>query len=224
MNQESKEYVRSNMQQYKYWMYYIYDDNDETYNLYAYTNDKVISKTFESQRNMDKFKKVSKTLDKLEVHNLAEDNQCQLLELMPVEFYDSECDEKYVVTYALTTEEKLNFIHISANAQLNLYKNSWTNPLIFKKEIQKALFTIDYYKRFVNIADTLTPNAKHNLAHDIIDNIRQICEDGGFYPSHQEDEYFDSYVDAVYNRLPEFSEDIEVDQLAILIKCIKDTL
>lgn len=203
---------------YKYWIYYLKGE------IYAYTDDKVLAKIFENQRDTDKFEKETRKLNKLEVHDMAENYQCQMLEIYPIEFYDDETKEKYSVSYALTTSEKLEFIHLSTNVELNIYKNTWTNPLIFKKDIQKALFTLNYYKYFINIADTLTPNAKHNLAHDIIDNIRQICEDGGFFAANQEESYFDTYTSMVCNRLPELGEDVEVDQLAILIQCIKETL
>lgn len=213
------------MKTYKYWLYYkIDDEDDDTHSLYAYTNDKSIAAVFENQRNMDKFYKTTKNMTSIDVHNLAEDFQCMILEMQPVEFYDDENDETYLVQYALTTTEKLDFIYYMSNVSLTIYKNAWTNPLIFNDDIQKALFTLNYYKYYLHIADTLTNDAKKRLANKTIDNIRQICEEGGFYPAKQEDAYFNSYIEMVTKRLPDMDEDVKVDQLAVLVKCIKDTM
>ena len=192
--------------------------------LYAYTNDKSISETFEKQRNMSKFYRVTKKMTSEDVHNLAEDYQCMIVEMVPVEFYDKDTDESYTVQYALTTTEKLDFIYYMSNTSITIYKNAWTNPLIFNDEIQKALFNLNYYKYYLHIADTLTNDAKKKLSNKIVENIRQICEEGGFYPYKQQDEYFNSYIDMIYKRIPDLEEDVKIDQLAILVKCIKDTI
>lgn len=213
------------MKTYKYWLYYkIDEDNSESYDLYAYTNDKSISETFENQRNMSKFRRVIKKMTPKDIHDLAENYQCMIVEMVPVEFYDRENDESYTVQYALTTTEKLDFIYYMSNTSISVYKNSWTNPLIFNDEIQKALFNLNYYKYYLHIADTLSADAKKKLSNKVVENIRQICEDGGFYPNHQQDEYFNTYIDMIYNRIPDLEEDVKVDQVAILVKCIKDTL
>lgn len=217
--------MRGSMKTYKYWLYYkINDDETDSYDLYAYTNDKSISEIFEKQRNMGKFYRAIKKMTTEDVHDLAENYQCMIVEMVPIEFYDKDTDESYTVQYALTTTEKLDFIYYMSNTSITIYKNSWTNPLIFNDEIQKALFNLNYYKYYLHIADTLSSDAKKKLSNKVVENIRQICEDGGFYPSQQQDEYFNTYIDMIYKRIPDLEEDVKVDQLAILVKCIKDTI
>lgn len=211
------------MKEYKYWFYYL-KDKDNNYYLYAYSNDKTTSELFEYQRNMNKFHTKIKKISKDEVHYLAENHQCKILETFPIEIYDRDNNEKFTTLYALTTTEKLEYMHMDANISIKIYKNAWTNPLIFKKDIQKALFDLDYYKYFLNLAETIEPNAKRNFDKKIVENIRQMCEDGGFNPYKQDNTYFDSYVNLVSQRLPNLEESVVVDKLAILVKCIKDTL
>ena len=52
---------------YKYWIYYIKNDNDTPPELYAYTDDKSLAKEFEISRDMNRFIKVKKELSKEEV-------------------------------------------------------------------------------------------------------------------------------------------------------------
>lgn len=212
------------MKEYKYWFYYLKDKKTDKYYLYAYSNDKTTSDLFEYQRNMSKFHIKVKAISKEDVHYFAENHQCKILEAFPIEVYDRDSNEKFTTLYALTTTEKLNYLHMDANVPIMIYKNAWTNPLIFKKDIQKALFDLDYYKYFLNLAETIEPNAKRKFDKKIVENIRQMCEDGGFNPYEQEDYYFDSYVNLIAQRLPNLEENIIVDRLAILVKCIKDTL
>ena len=212
------------MKEYKYWMYYKIDSYDDTYDLYAYTDDKVLADMFESQRNMKKFKRVVKKLDNKGVHDLAEDYQGMILQVFPIKFYDYDTKDVIPVKYALTTMEKLDFIYYSSNTSLTVYKNAWTNPLIFNKEIRNALFELNYHKYYLYIAESLSDKAKSNLKNKIVDNIVQICEDGGFYPQHQRSEYFDKYTEMIHSRIPGMDDEIKVDELSILVKCIKDTL
>lgn len=211
------------MSEMKYYMYYKINEDDD-YDLYSYTDDKKISEMFESQRNMKKFKKITKKLDTKGIHELAEDYQGLILEIFTINFYDYDNDKTIPVKYALTTMEKLDFIYYSSNTSLTVYKNVWTNPLIFNKEIRNALFDLNYHKYYLYIAESLSSKARNNLKNKVVDNISQICEDGGFYPNHQDKEYFDTYTEMVHSRIPGMDEEIKVDELSILVKCIKDTL
>lgn len=211
------------MMKFKYYIYYLRDE-DGGYNLYAYTDRKYLAKMFERQRNMDKFKVKIKDLTKEDVHNMAYDYRTLMLDIIDITFYDDELNKKYKVDYALTTGEKLEFIHKCTAVSLKVYNNVWTSPLIFNKEIQKALFTLNYYTYHLYIAYSLDDKAYEKMNKKIVTNIKAICEDGGFFPANQEDSYFKFYVESVLEKNKEMEDALEVDQLAVLIKCIKDTM
>ena len=207
---------------YKYYMYYKKDKNDK-YKIYAYTDDKHIAKLFENQRNMSKFKVKVKDITKDDIKALAEYHQTSILEIVPIKFYDRETNKEYNVDYALTTLEKLEFIRLNSIATIKIYNSAWDSPLIFKKEIQKALFVLGYYDCHIYLSNNID-NVIHDNDNKMIRNIKSILKDNIFYTEENEDEYIKDYIELICSTNQDMQDNIKIDQLSILIKCIKETL
>ncbi len=123
-----------------YYMFYL----KKTHSLYAFTNNKKISKQFKKNRNMKKFIFVKNDLNKdvekefLEIH----------LNKDIIIFEGKTLGKLYTLNeFEIPITKKEHLILLQNRALYcneELYKSAWTNPLIFKNKYFKLLIDIGY--------------------------------------------------------------------------------
>lgn len=124
------------MSNYKYFIYYL--DND----IYAYTDNKKISKEFDKYRNMKKIKKVIKKISKEDVNELAIDYKLQ--RLTNYEFIDTASKSNLIIP--VTELEKITIINQSVNIRENeIYSYCWFPHSVFKSDIRESLISLKYH-------------------------------------------------------------------------------
>ena len=133
----------------KYYLYKrIYGRKDENklakYEITAYTDDKKIAKLFESQRNMDLYKKKIIDLSSDGIRMLLEEHPNALLSKMSIKIIDREHNEKYKIKFALSRNEISNYNSRIVMVPIELYTHAWNPPEIFNDEIYDALKTLGY--------------------------------------------------------------------------------
>ena len=137
----------------KYWLYYLIDD--ETQELYAYTDIREYHKIFELDRNMKVFKKVKKILNREEINFLAKRYKGKYLTKTDLDVYDKKRLEWITIPFVLTEIEMLNVgnLAISLDNMHGIIDKVTIDPRIFKKEILRALDILCYvnlYNEYVN--------------------------------------------------------------------------
>ena len=116
------------MGNYKYFIYYL--DND----IYAYTDNKKISKEFDKYRDMKKIKKVIK--------KLAIDYKLQ--RLTNYEFIDTISKSNLIIP--VTELEKITIINQSVNIrEKEIYSYCWFPHSVFKSDIRESLISLKYH-------------------------------------------------------------------------------
>lgn len=129
------------MKTYKYWIYYL----KETKELYAYTDNKKFAKEFESDRDMNKFKKISCNIDSEEVNGLAKYHQSKYLKKSSIKIYDKKTMKYFNSYIIITIEEEVTIQNTAIQLMYDsIYKYCWDNPYIFKDKIIKALSVLEY--------------------------------------------------------------------------------
>lgn len=154
----------------KYYLYYSKDNQ-----LYAYTDEKSISKKFESQRKMKKFHKKVKELSRDEINSIARNFQLNKLELKGLRTMDNLTGKVVECEIALTTNELLVVRHDSFLSSNDIFLEvSWDlNPKIFKKRIQKALRILGCYTVMDDFSKNI-PDDDYVVADEVSIFIRRF--------------------------------------------------
>ena len=124
---------------YKYWLYY-YDDE-----LYAYTDNKSYAKSFERDRDMNKFIKRKKEITREDVNMLAREEQDKYLLSNKIDIYNKEKMTWFEAEFVMTQMERTTINNIAVQVMNeDLYKYCWNTPFIFNNKIIKALELLQY--------------------------------------------------------------------------------
>ena len=131
---------------YKYWLYYLDDD------LYAYTDDKDIKKSFESMRNIAAFKSQKRNLSKKEVNFLAHNYPERKLSYHFLYGYGN--GERIELKVALTEIEKITTNNQSATLlYYDIFSLAEIPPYVFNDDILNALGVLKYFKLYSAFED-----------------------------------------------------------------------
>lgn len=124
---------------YKYYFYYF--DNE----LYAYTDNKTFSKQFELYRDMKKFVKVIKKINKEEVNILAKENKDKYISSYKFFIFNRKNGSGFEILIPLTFVEKISLTNTAIQLkEIDIYKYCWIPSYIFNSKIRKALSVLYY--------------------------------------------------------------------------------
>lgn len=155
----------------KYLYYLIFQGK----NLFAYTDTRSIYKEFKKTRDMKLFHVVKQKLTKDEVNNLAIDYKHNILKWSKMITYDEDLKKKRLIDIVCTWEEQQCLeSRCVMLRQVELYKLSFVNPSIFKKDIIEALNLLKYVDCFNYIGNKAKRNQHIMELEDsmIIDELR----------------------------------------------------
>ena len=150
---------------YKYWLYYI---NDE---LYAYTDRKEYAKSFESFRNMKKFHRIKKEINKDTVNMLAKEYQTQYLQKHTLKTYK---DKKWIdIEIILTESEHLTITSIGmVESYEGISSFCFVNPFIFNDEILNALTILNYVSIYQSLSNDLPKGIKSKNPIECMEDMK----------------------------------------------------
>lgn len=142
------------VKRYTYYFYYYLDD-EESGEIYAYTDHSDLAKEFERMRNMTKFKRRKRKISRREVNFLADEYPERYLKskyLFTAKKGKQETTEIKVVMTDVESTTTEN--HVAALIVSDLWANVWTPVTIFCKELKQALKTIGYDLGYAFISET----------------------------------------------------------------------
>lgn len=184
---------------YKYWFFYIKPEylhlvctEEDDSLLYAYTDNKEISKLFKTQRDMNKFFIKKREINKDEVNYLAKYFTREYLIKKEIKTKSKGIGSK-IINYDLVitkTEDNLLTTSIYKALAVDIWKYSWINPYIFNDEYVKMLNKIGFIDRFNTINTWKKSNKKINKMGDNIipDYLSVFIREYGFLLTSKKEE------------------------------------
>lgn len=158
----------------KYWIYKLKNSNE----IYAYTDDKNIALLFESQRNMKKFIKKKKELDRRGISFLAKEYRSNILKVCEYNTYDNIKNITYRL--AVTENEDLSVKNLSfVIRHIDIKKQCIYDTRIFNSDIRKALKILGYktiYKENNDLAFYDSPDIKIDTVNLFLKNYGKTME------------------------------------------------
>lgn len=139
--------------EFTYYIYYLKEDEEETYKIYAYTDEKNVMKEFDFTRDIENiFIKKKKKLNRNEVNILARDYQTNIIHLYEVKAYNYNKKEFETLILPMTHIENITLENMKSNLMLTqIYQSCWLNPNVFKKDIQRVLKILRYKSLYNSI-------------------------------------------------------------------------
>lgn len=127
----------------KFWFFYTKED-DGTYELYAFTDDKELANAFMESRCMERFYKKTEKLDRMNYNELIRSYMTCELEYFEglCQLVSSECSK---FKLPVTKREKQRILaDESVMLHEKLYAHVWDNISILQTEYLEALWTLGY--------------------------------------------------------------------------------
>lgn len=151
------------------YIFYFINENDD-FELYAYTDSKKLVKMFEDFRDKKIFKKVKVWLEQEELMELYKTyNECELREFTTTTKSKHNKYGSYEITLAVTKGEEITIINESDYIIFNrlIEVAGKISPKIFKDDIIKALDVIDYSYNYYLYNDPEEINYEYQYDYSI---------------------------------------------------------
>lgn len=126
---------RNSSKEYKYYLFYLKEDGS----LYAYTNQKILAKTFHETREKSIFIYKEKMLTSSDLKDIYEETPDTLIEAYKFKLGKTE------ILMPITSREKLQLEHVVTQTLCtSIYCCATVPPEIFTKKIKESLDEIQY--------------------------------------------------------------------------------
>ena len=194
----------------QYYMYKII--RKDGFDLFAFTDKKKYAKKFEKQRNMNLFRKKKAYLSSGQIEFLLGNYpECDLVNLN-IDIFNEKDDSSFKEEFIITKSENMEFTNKSVMADINIYTHCWIPPMIFKKDIREALYTLGYCDLYRKIS-----NNKYDKNRDYSEYISYLNND---LDNRQKAIFFN----IMKNDFGSNKEIFKVNEYGILFDIIGDTL